>query len=116
MEAAALQRHHKAAARQALEDPRYRQWNQPVVDLGGRERTVVVEWQPWMGSWPRLLTLLDSAEDAGHGIVREGGKSLRELNMEIAQILCSGPEGPGFMWRRIDEDSAKEGPPATQLP
>ncbi len=105
MEAAALQRRRSAAARQTLESSQYRQWNQPVVDRAGRARTVVVEWQPWMGSWPRLLTLLDSAEDAGHGIVRDRRRSLRELNAEIAQILCSGPEGMGFMWRLIDAET-----------
>jgi len=51
------------------------------------------------------MLLLDCIEDAAMGEPR--GRSLDSLNRELAEILCRGPEGVDFMWRVIDEDSAR---------
>ena len=81
----------------------FREWMQPVRDQQGRERRVLVQHQDWMPPWPRMVVLIDTAEDAGHGILRDRGRTLPELNREMAEMLCSGPEGVEFMWRLIDE-------------
>jgi hypothetical protein len=82
-------------------------WNQPVVDRQGRERWVLVAWQPWMGPIGCVMRLLDCIEDARHGEPRS--KSLAELNTELGAVLCQGPEGVNFMWRLIDEATRADG-------
>src|SRR5258706_2031272 len=76
-------------------------WNQPVVDRQGRERWVLVAWQPWMGPIGCVMRLLDCIEDAAHGEPR--GKSLAELTRELGDLLCSGPEGNGYIPRLMKE-------------
>jgi len=81
----------------------FQEWLQPVRDRQGRERRVLVHRQDWMPPWARMMVLIDTAEDAGHGELRDRGRTLPELNREMAEILCSGPEGVDFVWRLIDE-------------
>ena len=93
----------------ALRDGPPLSWNQPVRCRDGVGRYLVVCWQPWMGSKAHLIALIDAAELAGHGVAPLGispAQRLSELNAEIAQVLCSGPEGAAWVQRLADAAQA----------